>query len=179
MRKSAPPAPRARQQRQAYSIAFKRKAIKKAQQAKNVSVAARELGIPIANLHHWLRAERNRAAITQPKPPAKRKPSARQTYSATFKHDAVRQALASGSISTTARQLNVAVQTLHNWVIAAEEGKMGAKLTLSTEEIALLRHLCEERMRVLTRANGKHAKSRSQEQQLLDTLLSKLHHVDL
>jgi transposase-like protein len=174
MRKSAPPAPRTRQQRQAYSIAFKRKAIKKAQQAKNVSVAARELGIPIANLHHWLRAERNRAAITQPKPPAKRKPSARQTYSATFKHDAVQQALASGSISITARELNVAVQTLHNWVIATEEGKMGIKLTLTKEEIDLIYSLCTKRLGTLKSISAKRAQDVNQEETQLRFLQRKL-----
>ncbi|MGZ3238596.1 MAG: transposase [Burkholderiaceae bacterium] len=165
---------RQRQVHQSYSLAFKNKAVKLAQRAESVAAAARQLKIPVANLHYWLRVEQAKSAITQPKPPVRRKAGPRRTYSETFKRDAVQKALESGAVSGTARELKVAVQTLHNWITSAEAGTLGITLTLSVDEIQALQRLCAERITALKQSKGNKARVSGNEQNVLVALRTKL-----
>ncbi|MGZ3236211.1 MAG: transposase [Burkholderiaceae bacterium] len=168
------PTVRPRQVHHSYSLALKRKAIKLAQHAESVAAAARQLKIPVANLHNWLRVEQAKSAISELKPPVKRKPGPRRTYSQSFKRDAVQKALESGAVSATARELKVAVQTLHNWITAAEAGTLGITLTLSVDEIHAVQQLCAERLNTLKQLKGEKARTSGNERNLLVALHAKL-----
>ncbi|MGZ3158644.1 MAG: transposase [Burkholderiaceae bacterium] len=167
------PTVRPRQAHNSYSLALKKKAVKLAQHAPSVAAVARQLKIPATNLHHWLRSEQANAAITQPKPPVRRKSGPRRSYSPTFKRDAVQQALESGTVSGTARELKVAVQTLHNWIGAAEAGTLGITLTLSVDEIHAVQRLCTERISTLKPSKSRKTAA-ANERDLLVTLQAKL-----
>lgn len=104
----------------------------------------------------------------------------REHRSIEFRIRAVQMTECAESVSSVARELNIPLQSLHNWIKAYRKGKLGEKISLLPDHIAYVSLLCKRRARDLkSQQAGKNTRSTSiqKEMQTLQELLEKLNSV--
>jgi len=155
--------------RSSYSVEFKKKAVKLAKKSASATAAARQLNIPVASLYYWLKNKRAGLSVKKLKRKITHKSPTRRTYTAEFKLDAVKKAIESFSVAATARELKIAVQTLHNWMEAEKAGRLGAAVIFTLDELRAVEKACTDRVCVLKKSTAVNSSSASKD---LDNLLS-------
>jgi len=107
--------------------------------------------------------------------PTKGKKTIREYRSLDFRLRAVRMTEESQNVVSVARELNVPVQTLHNWIKAYRNGDLGEKIKLLPDHIAYITSLCKKRARELKSQQGeKSTRAAQKEMQTLQDLLAQL-----
>lgn len=163
-----------KQVRGSYSGVFKRKAVKLAKKTGSASAAARKLKVPVANLYSWIKASHQRASVKKDKSNVQRKVKTRRTYTAEFKLNAVQRVIESNSVAGTARELKLAVQTLHNWVEAEKAGRLGATVVFTLDELSALQSFCAGRIIHLKKSTAINSPSEAKELKSLIAVSAKL-----
>jgi transposase-like protein len=160
--------------RASYSAAFKKKAIRLAKKSPSATAAARQLKIPVANLYYWLRAKKGEVSHKKNKPNMARKAKARRTYSPEFKLHAVQRVTKTNGVAAVARELKIAVQTLHNWIEAAKAGRIGTTITFTLEEMIAVENVCAHRIIDLKKMKAVNPKSATGDLKVLIAASAKL-----
>lgn len=107
--------------------------------------------------------------------PSKGKKPIREYRSLDFQLRAVHMTEKSQNVVSVARELNIPVQTLHNWINAYRKGELGEKIKLLPDHIAYVEWLCKRRARELKSQQGeKSTRSAQKEMQTLQALLAQL-----
>lgn len=105
----------------------------------------------------------------------KTKKATRERRSIEFKVRAVQMAEDSKNIGSVAQELNIPVQSLHNWVKAYRKGELGENIKLLPDHITYVALLCKNRARELKAQRGeKNSSSVQREMQTLQILLAAL-----
>ena len=106
--------------------------------------------------------------------PGKENKATRERRPLDFRLQAIQMAEKAQDVTSVAKELNIPIQTLHNWINAYRKGDLGEKFKLLPDHLTYLTRLCKKRAQELkSQEGGKNTRAGQKEMQALQELLTK------
>jgi len=106
--------------------------------------------------------------------PGKENKATRERRPLDFRLQAIQMAEKAQDVTSVAKELNIPIQTLHNWIRAYRQGDVGEKFKLLPDHLTYLTRLCKRRVQELkSQESGKNTRVGQKEMQVLQELLAK------